>query len=424
MATPLLEVQNLSVRFDLGGFFFRSRPIRAVDDVSFSIAPREVMGLVGDSGSGKTTIGNAVLRLIEPTAGRILFQGQDVTSAPEGELRNFRRRVQPIFQDPYGSLDPRMTIEAILTEPLIIHGIGRTRPERRERAAELLRLVGLATDALRRYPHQFSGGQRQRIGIARALALEPALIVADEAVSALDVSLQAQIVNLLCELQQRLGLAVLFIAHDLAVVEYISDRVIVLYLGRVMETAPARDLYRRPRHPYTEALLSAVLDPGSGSTRERILLQGDPPSPANPPSGCVFRTRCRYALSACAEAVPSLRTIHRATPLLASETISSWPTQPIHDLVPLPAAHHPSLNRILRVIIPRHNVVPRRHQPVQRRLIFRPRFHRQCRQLILPLQTRPETADNRRHNPVVQYTPNRPLHQRHATPFRMRLQRP
>jgi len=309
MSAPLLEVRNLSVHFSPGGFLSGRRPIRAVDDVSFAIAPREVVGLVGESGSGKTTVGNAVLRLVDPTAGRIIFEGEDITAMPERRLREYRRRVQPIFQDPFGSLDPRMTIEAILTEPLVIHGIGRGRSDRTERATELLRLVGLPIDALRRYPHQFSGGQRQRIGIARALALEPALIVADEAVSALDVSLQAQVVNLLSELQARLGLAMLFIAHDLAVVEYISDRVIVLYLGRVMETAPSRGLYHRPRHPYTEALLSAVLEPGTGATRERILLEGDPPSPANPPSGCVFRTRCRYALPACAQGVPPLREI-------------------------------------------------------------------------------------------------------------------
>ncbi|MGH7154716.1 MAG: ABC transporter ATP-binding protein [Acetobacteraceae bacterium] len=309
MTEPLLDVRDLSVHFHAGGLLSRMRPIRAVDHVSFRIAPREVVGLVGESGSGKSTIGNAILRLIEPTGGSIRFEGKDVTALGERSLRPFRRRVQPIFQDPFGSLDPRMTVAAILAEPLAIHGIGRGRADRAERAAELLRLVGLPADALRRYPHQFSGGQRQRVGIARALALEPALIVADEAVSALDVSLQAQIVNLLCDLQARLGLAMLFIAHDLAVVEYISDRVIVLYLGRVMEVAPARELYHRPRHPYTEALLSAVLEPGAGGTGHRILLEGDPPSPANPPSGCVFRTRCRYALPACGEAVPPLRSL-------------------------------------------------------------------------------------------------------------------
>ena len=309
MTDPLLDVQHLSVHFHRPGLLSRARPVRAVDDVSLSIAAHEVVGLVGESGSGKTTIGNAVLRLLQPTSGRILFAAEDVTVVPERRLKPFRRRVQPIFQDPFGSLDPRMTVEAILTEPLIIHGIGRSRADRAERAAALLRLVGLPPDALARYPHQFSGGQRQRIGIARALALEPELIVADEAVSALDVSLQAQIVNLLCELQQKLGLAMLFIAHDLAVVEYLSDRVIVLYLGRVMESAAAHDLYRRPRHPYTEALLSAVLEPGVGATGRRILLEGDPPSPANPPSGCVFRTRCRYALPACAQAVPPLRPV-------------------------------------------------------------------------------------------------------------------
>jgi len=309
MTGLLLDIQHLSVHFHRSGLLSRTHPVRAVDDVSFSIAPHEVVGLVGESGSGKTTVGNAVLRLLQPTSGRILFAAEDVTALPERRLKPFRRRVQPIFQDPFGSLDPRMTVEAILTEPLIIHAIGRSRANRAERAATLLRLVGLPPDALARYPHQFSGGQRQRIGIARALALEPELIVADEAVSALDVSLQAQIVNLLCELQQKLGLAMLFIAHDLAVVEYLSDRVIVLYLGRVMESAAAHDLYRRPRHPYTEALLSAVLEPGVGATGRRILLEGDPPSPANPPSGCVFRTRCRYALPACAQGVPPLRPV-------------------------------------------------------------------------------------------------------------------
>jgi oligopeptide transport system ATP-binding protein len=281
--------------------------VRAVDQVSFSVGRGEVVGLVGESGSGKTTIGNAVLRLQDATGGRIVFDGQDITHAPERSLKGFRRRVQPVFQDPYGSLDPRMTVATILTEPLAIHRIGH-RAERRERAAELLRLVGLPEDALGRYPHQFSGGQRQRIGIARALALQPELLIADEAVSALDVSLQAQIVNLLRELQMQLGLAMLFIAHDLAVVEYLSDRVVVLYLGRVMEIAPAHELYRRPRHPYTEALLSAVLEPVTGGARrQRIVLEGDPPSPADPPSGCVFRTRCRYAVAACAGDVPSLR---------------------------------------------------------------------------------------------------------------------
>ncbi len=309
MTAPLLDVQHLSVRFRHPGLLSRTRPVRAVDDVSFSIAPHEVVGLVGESGSGKTTIGNAVLRLLVPTAGRIVFATEDVTAVSEHRLKPYRRRVQPIFQDPFGSLDPRMTVEAILTEPLIIHAVGCGRAERTERATALLHLVGLPPDALARYPHQFSGGQRQRIGIARALALEPELIVADEAVSALDVSLQAQIVNLLCELQRKLGLAMLFIAHDLAVVEYISDRVIVLYLGRVMETAGAHELYRRPRHPYTEALLSAVLEPGLGATGRRILLEGDPPSATNPPSGCVFRTRCRYALPACAQAVPPLRSV-------------------------------------------------------------------------------------------------------------------
>ncbi len=308
--TPLLQVDGLVRHFPTrGGLFTPGRPVRAVEDVSFSVAPGEVLGLVGESGSGKSTIGNLVLRLDEPTAGRIRFDGQDITTAGEAALAAFRRRAQPIFQDPFGSLDPRMTVEQIVAEPLQVHGLAKGRAARRARVAELLNIVGLSEQHLTRYPHQFSGGQRQRIGIARALAVSPDLIVADEPVSALDVSIQAQIVNLLRDLQQRLGLAMIFIAHDLAVVEYVSDRVAVLYLGRIMELAPARQIVRTPKHPYTQALLSAVLEPDPDRKHTREVLQGDLPSPINPPSGCVFRTRCRHAIAACAEAVPPLRSV-------------------------------------------------------------------------------------------------------------------
>jgi peptide/nickel transport system ATP-binding protein len=303
--TALLEVVGLRQHFAAA----KGVAVRAVDDVSFAVADGEVLGLVGESGSGKTTIGQAVLRLQDPTAGRILFRGDDITELGDRRLKSFRRQVQPIFQDPFGSLNPRMTVEAIIGEPLIAHRIGGSRAARRERIDALLRQVGLPDDSVTRYPHQFSGGQRQRIAIARALALEPVLIVADEPVSALDVSIQAQIVNLLRALQRQYGLAMLFIAHDLAVVEYISDRVIVLYLGRIMEIGPAGSLIAAPKHPYTEALISAVPEPEPNPRRRRIVLQGELPSPSDPPSGCVFRTRCPYALAACADIVPPLREV-------------------------------------------------------------------------------------------------------------------
>jgi oligopeptide/dipeptide ABC transporter ATP-binding protein len=303
--SPLLEVRGLRQHFPAS----HGGTIRAVDDVSFALQAGEVIGLVGESGSGKTTIGQAILRLIKPTSGQIIFRSEDITHWRDYALKPFRRQAQPIFQDPYGSLNPRMTIGAILSEPMKAHDLFAKREERLERAIQLLSQVGLPKDSLGRYPHQFSGGQRQRIAIARALAVAPSLIVADEPVSALDVSIQAQIVNLLRALQREYHLAMLFIAHDLAVVEYISDRVIVLYLGRVMEVGPSSRVIGQPKHPYTEALISAVPEPGLAQQRRRIVLEGDLPSPADPPSGCVFRTRCPYVLAECSKQVPQLRNV-------------------------------------------------------------------------------------------------------------------
>ena len=307
----LLEVQNLKTWFPIkGGILSRTvGHVKAVDGVSFAIKKGEVLGLVGESGSGKTTVGRTILRLIEPTGGKILYEGKDIAKLPKWALRPYRRKMQIIFQDPFASLNPRMTVGDIIGEPLVIHNLVKTPKERVERVAELLKMVGLSPDHMRRYPHEFSGGQRQRIGIARALAVAPEFIVADEPVSALDVSIQAQVVNLLQDLKEELGLTLLFIAHDLAVVEYISDRVAVMYLGKVMEIAPARELYKNPKHPYTEALLSAVPIPDPTVKRERIVLEGDIPSPINPPSGCVFRTRCRYAIPECATTTPELREV-------------------------------------------------------------------------------------------------------------------
>jgi len=304
MAEPLLVVENLTKHFRPPAFS-RGPVVRAVEDVSFSVPKGKVVGLVGESGSGKTTVGRSVLRLVEPTAGRVVFDGIELTGLPAGAMRRLRPRMQYIFQDPYASLSPRMTIGEILSEGLAIQGIG-TRTERLGRAREALRLVELPEDAVGRYAHEFSGGQRQRIGIARALAMQPELIVADEPVSALDVSIQAQVINLLRGLQTRMGLTMLFIAHDLAVVEYVCDTVIVLYLGRIMETAPAAKLYSSPTHPYTRALLSAIPEPTLVRTRKRQVLKGEIPSPSNPPSGCVFRTRCPHALPDCAKVVPPL----------------------------------------------------------------------------------------------------------------------
>ena len=304
----LLSVRNLKKYFPVkGGLIARERNrVHAVDDVSFDIAASETLGLVGESGCGKSTTGRCVLRLLEPTSGEVWFNGRDITKLGGESLRSLRRDLQIIFQDPYASLNPRHTVGAIIGEALIIHGLAKTRATLESRVVELLETVGLQADQRRRYPHEFSGGQRQRIGIARALAVEPKLIVCYEPVSALDVSIQAQVINLLEDLQKKFSLAYLFIAHDLSVVEHISDRVAVMYLGRVVEIATARSLYDNPRHPYTEALLSAVPIPDPKAKRRRIVLRGDVPNPIHPPSGCHFHTRCPIAESRCRVEVPRL----------------------------------------------------------------------------------------------------------------------
>jgi peptide/nickel transport system ATP-binding protein len=299
-AKPLIEVSGLRKYFGGG-----SQPVRAVDGVSFSIAKGETLGLVGESGSGKSTIGRMLIRLLDPTDGDIRFEDRDIARISQREMRPLRSRMQIIFQDPYASLNPRMRIRQILGEALDTHGLAKGRA-RQSRIAELLDLVGLRAEYADRYPHEFSGGQRQRIGVARALAVEPSFIVADEPLSALDVSIQAQVVNLLCDLKERFGLTMLFISHDLDVVEFLCDRVIVLYLGKIMEVAPTHLLYNRPRHPYTQALLAASPVPDPAQHADAPPLTGDIPSPANPPSGCVFRTRCPHARPLCAEQVPPL----------------------------------------------------------------------------------------------------------------------
>jgi oligopeptide transport system ATP-binding protein len=309
MTEPLLRVKDLTKNFEIGGGLFagKGEVVHAVDRVSFDIAKGETLGLVGESGSGKSTTGRCILRLIEPTAGEIWFEGRNVTELDSGAFRALCRDMQIIFQDPFASLNPRMTVGAIIGEALTIHKLAPSRRAFTDRVVELLETVGLQADHMRRYPHEFSGGQRQRIGIARALAVEPKLIVCDEPVSALDVSIQAQVINLLEDLQAKFGLTYLFIAHDLSVVEHISMRVAVMYLGRIVEIASARDLYATPLHPYTEALLSAVPVTDPQARRKRIVLQGEVPSPLRPPSGCHFHTRCPIRkLPLCAAEVPPL----------------------------------------------------------------------------------------------------------------------
>jgi oligopeptide transport system ATP-binding protein len=305
----LLEVQNLKVHFPVRhGLFARSGEfVRAVDDVSLSIAPGETVGLVGESGCGKTTLGRAVVRLLEPTAGRILFEGEDIGGLDRAKLRAARRRFQMIFQDPYGSLDPRMTVAGIVGEALDIHRLAPDADARRRRIESLLTDVGLDPSHARRYPHEFSGGQRQRIGIARALAVEPRLIVCDEPVSALDVSVQAQIINLVQDLQRRHGIAYLFVAHDIAVVEHVSRRILVMYLGRIVESGEAHAVCQSPKHPYTQALISAVPIVDPDNRRRRIVLAGDVPSPIHPPGGCPFHPRCPIAEPRCKTERPALR---------------------------------------------------------------------------------------------------------------------
>ena len=305
-AFPEVDVPLIEVRHVKRYFGTKDKPVRAVDDVSFAIRRGETLGLVGESGCGKSTIGRTVLRLLECTAGQVLYRGEDIGALPAERLRKLRSKLQIIFQDPYASLNPKMRISAILGEALSTHGLAKGPGERERRIAELLQTVGLPPEHASRFPHEFSGGQRQRIGVARALAVEPEFIVADEPLSALDVSIQAQVINLLADLRERLSLTMLFISHDLDVVEYLCDRVVVLYLGRVMEVAPTAELFERPLHPYTQALLAASPKPDPLIHSVAVPLKGDIPSPMAPPSGCVFRTRCPQAIDACAQTLPTL----------------------------------------------------------------------------------------------------------------------
>lgn len=308
----LVSIDHLSTWFHTGTGLWSKQTVKAVDDISFDICRGETFGLVGESGCGKSTLGRTLVKLHEPTAGRVLVNGKDITKLSGAELKSFRRSVQLIFQDPYASLNPRMTVGEILREPMVVHRICATRKEQDDKAAELLRLVGLSPDHIRRYPREFSGGQRQRIAIARTLALDPEFIVCDEPISALDVSIQAQIINLLRKLQSELGITYLFIAHDLSMVRYISDRIGVMYLGQIVELGDSRDLYKKPLHPYTQALISSapLPDPDAGKTKQRVWLRGASQSAIAPPSGCPFRLRCPYATARCAEEKPQLREVN------------------------------------------------------------------------------------------------------------------
>ena len=301
---PLVEVKNLKEYFDINMGFFRSKPLKAVDDVSFTINKGETLGLVGESGCGKTTVGRTILHLYKPTAGEVIFDGKPIRT--KQDIQEFRKKATMVFQDPYSSLNPRMTVSDIVGEPLDVHKLYSSKKEREERILELMGHVGLNSEHASRYAHEFSGGQRQRIGIARALAVNPEFIVCDEPVSALDVSIQAQVINMFDDLQEKLGLTYLFIAHDLLVVRHISDRIAVMYLGKMVELAEANEIYNHPLHPYSQSLLSAVPvpDPKIARANQRIALSGDIPSPLNAPSGCPFRTRCRYATDACAQSMP------------------------------------------------------------------------------------------------------------------------
>ena len=304
MHQPLLEVKGLKEYFDINMGFFRSKPLKAVDDVSFTINRGETLGLVGESGCGKTTVGRTILHLYKPTGGEVIFDGKPIKT--KQDIQEYRKKAAMVFQDPYSSLNPRMTVSDIVGEPLDVHKLYSSRKEREERILELLGHVGLNSEHASRYAHEFSGGQRQRIGIARALAVNPEFIVCDEPVSALDVSIQAQVINMFDDLQDKLGLTYLFVAHDLLVVRHISDRIAVMYLGKMVELADANEIYNHPLHPYSQSLLSAVPvpDPKVARANRRIVLSGDIPSPLNAPSGCPFRTRCRYATEACAQSMP------------------------------------------------------------------------------------------------------------------------
>ena len=307
----LLEVKNLKQYFNIPMGMFTSKPLKAVDDVSFTIKKGETLGLVGESGCGKTTVGRTLLHLYKPTAGEIWYDGKEVKTA--ADIKEFRKKATMVFQDPYSSLNPRMTVEDIIAEPLDVHKLYNTKEERRERILELMGHVGLNSEHASRYAHEFSGGQRQRIGIARSLAVNPEFIVCDEPVSALDVSIQAQVINMFDELQEKLGLTYLFIAHDLLVVRHISDRIAVMYLGKMVELADANEIYEHPLHPYSQSLMSAVPvpDPKIARANKRIVLSGDIPSPLNAPSGCPFRTRCPHATAQCAEAMPEFKEVSK-----------------------------------------------------------------------------------------------------------------